>query len=110
MNRIPVALAALPILLLAACGDDAAKSDGAADAASIEGEVLGGSISDDMLPLGELESQSPPLRKSSDGNGETGGDSGSGSADEDGAPAADSAPDAAAGSADDSAETEEEAD
>jgi hypothetical protein len=32
--------------------------------------VLGGSISDDMLPLPTVTSQSPPLRESASGEGE----------------------------------------
>ena len=49
----------LPLLaLLAACGDAAiAPDDDAARAAS--GEVLEGSISDEMLPLEDLRSQPP---------------------------------------------------
>ena len=46
------------LLLLAACGDAAiAPDDDAARAAS--GEVLEGSISDEMLPLEDLRSQPP---------------------------------------------------
>ena len=52
-----LALAALPLALLAACQDDAAPA-GEGDGAS--GEVLEGTINDDMLPLDEVRSQ-PPL-------------------------------------------------
>ena len=50
-------------LLLGACGSgqDTARESG--DAKEAEGEVLGGSISDDMIPLGELQSQSPPMKE-----------------------------------------------
>lgn len=48
-------------LLLAACGEDTPQR--ADDAREAEGEVLGGSISDDMLPLDQLQSQSPPIRE-----------------------------------------------
>ena len=57
-------------LLLAACGNEAeapAPDEGNLDA---RGEVLGGSISDAMLPLDTLTSQSPPMAVS-DGEGET---------------------------------------
>ncbi|MDA0818671.1 MAG: hypothetical protein O2879_00090 [Proteobacteria bacterium] len=37
--------------------------DRADDAREAEGEVLGGSISDDMLSLDQLQSQSPPIRE-----------------------------------------------
>lgn len=56
--------AAAPVLLalaLAACGDKAASNGDERKTAA--GEVLGGSISDDMLPLDTVTSQSPPLRE-----------------------------------------------
>ncbi len=46
---------------LTACGENAPER--ADDAREAEGEVLGGSISDDMLPLDQLQSQSPPIRE-----------------------------------------------
>ena len=47
---------ALPLLvLLAGCGGDAPADDGRA----ASGEVLEGSISDDMLPLDRLRSEPP---------------------------------------------------
>ena len=50
--------------LLSACGDDApAPEDGEEAERNAQGEVLGGTISDDMLPLDRLRSQSPPLRE-----------------------------------------------
>ncbi|WP_114520679.1 hypothetical protein [Altererythrobacter sp. ZODW24] len=57
--RKTAALAILPALLLAACGDDPAPE--AAKSGDV-GELTGGTISDDMLPLGEVQSQSPPLK------------------------------------------------
>jgi len=51
----------LPLVLaLAACGGDPAPS---ADGGSASGEVLEGSISDAMLPLDTVQSQSLPLEK-----------------------------------------------
>ncbi|QIG54648.1 hypothetical protein G6N82_11240 [Altererythrobacter sp. BO-6] len=46
---------------LAACGDSALQRDN--DARRAEGEVLGGTISDEMLPLDQIQSQSPILRE-----------------------------------------------
>lgn len=55
---------ALPMVLtLAACGG---ADDGAQDERkTAAGEVLGGTISDDMLPLDTVTSQNPPVRESS---------------------------------------------
>ncbi len=53
------ALFAAGCLLLAACGDDPAPVDGGDENLDARGEVLGGSISDDMLPLDTTTSQSP---------------------------------------------------
>ena len=58
--------------LLAACGGEAEPVVENADAG---GDVLEGSISDAMLPLDTLTSQSPPLEDQGDedgGSGETG--------------------------------------
>lgn len=50
------------VILLAACnGDGSPEAQASADAMA-EGEVLGGTISDEMLPLDRLKSQSPPLK------------------------------------------------
>lgn len=54
----------LPLAILAAlgaCGDRDADAEGERKTAA--GEVLGGSISDAMLPLDTVQSQSPPLRE-----------------------------------------------
>lgn len=72
-KRLTVALATA--LLLSACGggaDDAPVEEGS----GAEGEVLGGSISDDMIALDRLQSQSPPLEEqpapqASDGSDQT---------------------------------------
>ncbi|MGN3975183.1 hypothetical protein [Tsuneonella sp. SYSU-LHT278] len=54
-------LIALPLVLaIAACGGNDPGAEGERKTAA--GEVLGGSISDDMLPLDTVTSQSPPLR------------------------------------------------
>lgn len=54
-------IAILPATLaLAACGGQTPERGD--DAREAEGEVLGGSISDEMLPLDQLRSQSPVLR------------------------------------------------
>ena len=58
MKHKTIAAAAL-VPLLAACDSG---SDGAADGRTAEGEVLGGTISDEMLPFDTVKSQSPPLR------------------------------------------------
>jgi hypothetical protein len=47
----------VPLALLAACGDEPA-ADG--DGRSASGQVLEGTISDDMLPLDKVQSE-PPL-------------------------------------------------
>lgn len=49
--------------LLAACGDDNTVEEQPTDARTARGDVLGGTISDDMLPLDTRRSQSPPLQE-----------------------------------------------
>ena len=61
LKLAPVLVA--PLLLLAACEDEAAQVDTSATGGKAEGEVLGGTISDDMLPLEELTSTSPPAER-----------------------------------------------
>lgn len=62
-------LAILPALLAAAaCGGQAPERG--EDAREAEGEVLGGTISDEMLPLDQLQSQSPVLRQKPVGEGD----------------------------------------
>ena len=61
-----VFIAAPLVLGLAACGSETADAPGESDDRGARGEVLGGTISDDMIPLDTLESQSPPLRQASE--------------------------------------------
>lgn len=71
--RAAPALAAA--LLLAACEDEAAEVPRDTEqGGKAAGEVLGGAISDDMLPLERLRSQSPPLEPepAAEREGETG--------------------------------------
>ena len=49
-------------LVVTACKDGAATPEGENESLDARGEVLGGSISDAMLPLDTLTSQAPPLR------------------------------------------------
>ena len=60
MRRLKMAALA-SVLTLAACGEEAPERTD--DGREAEGEVLGGSISDDMLPLDQLQSQSPAIRE-----------------------------------------------
>jgi hypothetical protein len=55
------------LLLLTACGG---QEDTGPERKTAAGEVLGGSISDAMLPLDTVQSQSPPLRESVTGKGD----------------------------------------
>jgi hypothetical protein len=52
-------IAPVAVLLLAACGEDAAPE--AAQGGAASGEVLPGSISDDMIPTDALRSQGPQI-------------------------------------------------
>lgn len=69
-NRILAIGPVCTALLLAACGSETEDVPVDDDRAA-EGEVLGGSISDAMIPLDQLKSQSPPLREDpASGDGE----------------------------------------
>lgn len=75
MTRKITGLTALA-LLLAACGggDDSAAQDSGEDTGP-QGEVRGGTISDAMLPVAMLQSQSPQRGdEDSDENDASGGD------------------------------------
>ncbi|QSB44800.1 hypothetical protein EB810_00725 [Altererythrobacter sp. FM1] len=81
------ALFALPLLaLLAACGEKQSAASNEERQTAV-GEILPGSISDEMLPLDEVKSQSPPLKESpSDkGSARAGSDTASGAAADSGA-------------------------
>ena len=69
-------LAFAPLLLLAACGDDDPAGENSSEqGGKAAGEVLGGTISDDMLPLEKLTSTSPPAERipaEGEDDGETG--------------------------------------
>ena len=68
---------ALPALALLALVSACRENEGAngPERKTAAGEVLGGSISDEMLPLPTVTSQSPPLRESAADDGEkTAGD------------------------------------
>ena len=58
MTRYALVLPAVA-LLLSACGDEKAPDADATEEAGPQGQVYGGTISDAMLPVGEVKSQSP---------------------------------------------------
>ncbi len=80
-RRLPQA-AALLALVLTACGEDPAGSAQQGERAA--GEVLGGTISDAMIPLEQVTSQSPPMARSAT-SGQDGERDGTAAADEAGA-------------------------
>ncbi|QYJ07870.1 hypothetical protein [Qipengyuania flava] len=64
MTFRPVICLLLGAVVLSACGSDTPSEETAAEAdRNAQGEVLGGTISDDMIPLDRLRSQSPPVRE-----------------------------------------------
>ncbi|MEO0464654.1 MAG: hypothetical protein AAF127_16125 [Pseudomonadota bacterium] len=63
-------IAAIAALTLAGCTQEEAVApveEGETNTQA-SGEVLGGTISDDMLPLESLESQSPPAERAAQGS------------------------------------------
>ena len=52
----------LALSLLAACGNDPVDGGNKGDQRAAEGDVLKGSISDEMLPVDSLQSVSPPMK------------------------------------------------
>ena len=63
MKRIGIIVAGA--VLLAACQDEASEVTTSDEGQAAEGEVLGGTISDDMLPLATRTSQPPALQQQS---------------------------------------------
>lgn len=59
MRRAVIASALALLGPLAACGDTN-SSDSAAERSSAAGRVLGGEVTDDMLPIDTVKSTSPP--------------------------------------------------
>ena len=59
MSAVRFRLVVPALLLLSACGDDAAPEAEQGGAAS--GEILPGSLSDDMIPTDSLRSQGPQI-------------------------------------------------
>lgn len=82
------AISAVFALALAGCGESAPERG--SDERQAAGEVLGGSISDAMLPLDQLRSQSPTLREQPAPQA-AGAGNGEGEEAADGAPAGDGA-------------------
>ena len=61
-TRIAAVLSA-PLLFLTACEEEAPEADTSETGGEAAGEVLGGTISDDMIALEELTSTSPPAER-----------------------------------------------
>jgi hypothetical protein len=57
---------AAALLALTACGDEAAEPISTETGGEAAGEILGGTISDEMIPLEELTSTSPPAQRRAD--------------------------------------------
>ena len=55
--------AALALVALSACGDEAAEPISTETGGEAAGEILGGTISDEMIPLEEITSTSPPAQR-----------------------------------------------
>ena len=63
MIRSALSLAAATVIL-SGCGDDSPPAETEVEAErNAKGEVIGGTISDAMIPLDRLHSQSPPVRE-----------------------------------------------
>jgi len=74
-SALPPLLAA-PLLFLAACDEAPAEQEDSATGGKAAGEVLGGTISDEMIPLGQLTSTSPPAEPTMQPDGASPGPSG----------------------------------
>jgi len=64
-TRLTLALGVACALM--GCTQDPPQERGEVEIAKPEGTILGGDISDDMVPLERLRSQSPPLETSAQG-------------------------------------------
>lgn len=79
--RLPAAL--IPLALLAGCGEEPVAEPTDNDGRTAAGEVIGGTISDAMLPLDTVRSQAPrAVVESEAGSGEPGGDAATAAASE----------------------------
>lgn len=67
-HRLPAAL--FPLALLAGCGEEPVAEPTDNDGRAAEGEVLGGTISDAMLPLDTVRSQAPRAAAESEAGSE----------------------------------------
>tara|TARA_B100000949_G_C14109011_1_gene377520 strand:- start:489 stop:713 length:225 start_codon:yes stop_codon:yes gene_type:complete len=65
MTRFALALPVIA-LLLSACNDEKTPDADATEEAGPQGQVYGGTISDAMLPIGEVKSQSPQRGENKD--------------------------------------------
>jgi len=63
MNKNWALVSALPLLVLTACEEEAPAVVASETGGEAAGEILGGTISDDMIPLEELTSTSPPAER-----------------------------------------------
>ena len=66
MKRTASLIAPALLLLASACEDTEPAIETGEQGGEASGDVLGGTISDDMLPLEELQSTSPPANESED--------------------------------------------
>ena len=67
MRSPPVVLLACGLAVLTACGNETPVEETGQEAdRDAKGEVVGGTIGDDMIPLDRLRSQSPPVRAGRD--------------------------------------------
>ena len=69
MNRNRAALTIAMIALLCACEDEVDRVDRGETGGQAAGEVLGGTISDDMIALDQLTSTSPPAESAESAEG-----------------------------------------
>ena len=64
MNHRPAFCLVAGAIMLSACGSDAPPEETEAEAGrGVKGEVIGGTISDAMIPIDQLQSQSPHIKE-----------------------------------------------